>query len=37
MATVANVMKRYAADGNLATEHARLDDNGDGRGAELQE
>ncbi len=30
-------MKRYAADENLPTEHAKLDDNGDGHGSELQE
>ena len=30
-------MKRYADAENLPTEHARLDDNGDGRGSELQE
>lgn len=37
LAVVANVMKRYVDDGNLATEHAKLDDNGDGHGSELQE
>jgi hypothetical protein len=36
LAVVANVMQRYADDENLATEHAKLDDNGDGRGTELQ-
>jgi hypothetical protein len=37
LAVVEDVMKRYVADENLPTEHARLDDNGDGRGSELQE
>ncbi|APW59175.1 hypothetical protein [Paludisphaera borealis] len=37
LAVVANVMKRYADDMFLPTEHARLDDNGDGRGSELQQ
>ena len=37
LAVVANVMKRYVDDENLPTEHARLDDNGDGHGSELQE
>jgi hypothetical protein len=37
LAAVTDVMKRYAADENLPTEHARLDDNGDGHGSELQE
>ncbi len=37
LAVVANVMKRYVADENLPTEHAKLDDNGDGHGSELQE
>jgi hypothetical protein len=37
LAVVADVMRRYEADENLPTEHARLDDNGDGRGSELQE
>jgi hypothetical protein len=36
LAVVTDVMKRYAADENLPTEHARIDDNGDGRGSELQ-
>jgi hypothetical protein len=31
------VMKRYTDAGNVPTEHAQLDDNGDGRGSELQE
>ena len=30
-------MKRYVDDENLPTEHAKLDDNGDGHGSELQE
>jgi hypothetical protein len=37
LAVAADVMKRYADAENLPTEHARLDDNGDGRGHELQE
>jgi hypothetical protein len=37
LAVVTNVMKRYADAENLATEHARLDDNADGRGTELQD
>ncbi len=37
LAVVANVMKRYTDAENLATEHAKLDDNGDGHGSELQE
>ena len=37
LAVVTNVMKRYADAENLPTEHARLDDNGDGHGSELQE
>jgi hypothetical protein len=37
LAVVADVMKRYVDAENLPTEHARLDDNGDGRGTELQE
>lgn len=37
LATVANVMQRYLDDENLPTEHAQLDDNGDGRGSEVQE
>ncbi len=37
LAVVANVMKRYVDDENLPTEHAKLDDNGDGHGSELQE
>ncbi|MDA1053827.1 MAG: hypothetical protein O3C40_25545 [Planctomycetota bacterium] len=31
-----NVARRYSAEMLLATEHAQLDDNGDGRGTELQ-
>ena len=30
-------MKQYVDDENLPTEHAKLDDNGDGHGSELQE
>jgi hypothetical protein len=37
LAVVADVMKRYVDDENLPTEHARIDDNGDGHGSELQE
>jgi hypothetical protein len=37
LAVVADVMKRYADAEDLPTEHARLDDNGDGHGSELQE
>jgi hypothetical protein len=37
LATAADVNRRYEADENLPSEHARLDDNGDGRGSELQE
>jgi hypothetical protein len=37
LAIVADVLKRYVDAENLPTEHARLDDNGDGRGTELQE
>ena len=37
LAVVANVMKRYVDDENLPTEHAKLDDNGDGHGSEFQE
>jgi hypothetical protein len=36
LAVVTDVMKRYADAENLPTEHAQLDDNGDGRGTELQ-
>lgn len=31
-----NVARRYSTENLLATEHAQLDDNGDGRGTELQ-
>ena len=37
LAVVANVMQRFIDEENLPTEHARLDDNGDGHGTELQE
>ena len=37
LSVVANVMKQYVDAENLATEHAKLDDNGDGHGSELQE
>ena len=37
LAVVANVMQRYVDAENLPTEHAKLDDNGDGHGSELQE
>ena len=37
LVVAADVMKRYADGENLPTEHARLDDNGDGRGSEIQE
>jgi hypothetical protein len=37
LAVVANVMTRYVEDENLPTEHAKLDDNGDGHGSEIQE
>lgn len=36
LAVVANVMRRYADDELIATEHALLDDNGDGHGSEIQ-
>jgi hypothetical protein len=36
LAVTANILKRFADDEALPTEHARLDDNGDGRGTELQ-
>ena len=36
LAVVADVMRRYVEDELIPTEHAQLDDNGDGRGAELQ-
>jgi hypothetical protein len=37
LAVALDVLKRYASDMNLPSEHACLDDNGDGRGSELQE
>jgi hypothetical protein len=37
LAVVANVMKQYVDGENLPTEHAKLDDTGDGHGSELQE
>jgi hypothetical protein len=37
LAVVARVMQQYADDELLPTEHAKLDDNGDGHGSELQE
>jgi hypothetical protein len=37
LAVVANVMKQYTDAENLPTEHAKLDDNNDGHGSELQE
>ncbi len=37
LAVVSNVMQRYVDDELLATEHAKLDDNGDGRGSEVQD
>jgi hypothetical protein len=36
LATALDVEKRYADENLLATEHAQLDDNGDGRGSEVQ-
>jgi len=36
IAVARNVAQRYVADELLATEHSLLDDNGDGRGTELQ-
>ncbi|MGH7201355.1 MAG: hypothetical protein ACREJB_12170 [Planctomycetaceae bacterium] len=36
VAVCRNVMQRYADENALPTEHALLDDNGDGRGTELQ-
>ena len=32
-----DVMKQFVDEENLPTEHAKLDDNGDGHGSELQE
>lgn len=37
LAVALDVLQRYKSDENLPTEHARLDDNGDGHGSELQE
>jgi hypothetical protein len=37
LAVVAKVMQQYVDDELLPTEHAKLDDNGDGHGSELQE
>ena len=36
LAVVADVTRRYVEDELIPTEHAQLDDNGDGRGSELQ-
>jgi hypothetical protein len=36
LAVVADVMRRYIEDELIPTEHAQLDDNGDGRGSEVQ-
>lgn len=36
LAVARDVMKRYVDDENIPTEHAQLDDNGDGRPTELQ-
>jgi hypothetical protein len=36
LAIVADVTRRYVEDELIPTEHAQLDDNGDGRGTELQ-
>jgi hypothetical protein len=36
LAAVADVMRRYVEDELIPTEHAQLDDNGDGRGSEVQ-
>ncbi len=36
IALARNIAKRYTDDELLSTEHAQLDDNGDGRGTELQ-
>ena len=36
LTVVRRVMGRYAAEESIPTEHAQLDDNGDGRGTELQ-
>jgi hypothetical protein len=37
VAVAAEVTSRYAADKRVPTEHAQLDDNGDGRGTEAEE
>jgi hypothetical protein len=37
VAVVAEVLQRYATAEEIPTEHARLDDNGDGRGSEVQQ
>ncbi len=37
LAVVAKVIQQYVDDENLPTEHAKIDDNGDGHGSELQE
>jgi hypothetical protein len=36
LAVVADVMRRYVEDELIPTEHAQLDDNGDGHGSEIQ-
>jgi hypothetical protein len=36
LAVVADVMRRYVEDELIPTEHAQIDDNGDGRGSEIQ-
>jgi hypothetical protein len=36
LAVVTDVLQRYATAEEIPTEHARLDDNGDGRGSEVQ-
>ena len=36
LAVATDVLKRYADAEEIATEHAQLDDNGDGRGTEIQ-
>ncbi len=36
LAVAADVARRYVEDELIATEHAQLDDNGDGRGSEVQ-
>ena len=36
LAVVIDVLQRYATAEEISTEHARLDDNGDGRGTEVQ-